>query len=355
MPACQARQPKVSILVAAYNASRFLAGTLDDLLAQTFSDFELVVVEDGSTDGTLSLLQSYAARDPRIVVVQNDQNMGLPRSLNRGLERCRAPLVARADADDRYPPDRLERQVQFMEAHPDVGILSGAIERIDENGSFLFRRQFPTEDGQIRLRELFVNSLPHPAVMYRKHLVDLAGGYDPAYFTAEDSDLWSRLRRMTRAANLDALLVYYRRHGAASMSNRGPREEALSLGVRQRELSHYLERAVSMDEARAMNTLFCGYHRLATLEELAMARSGIREVLRQAKKRENPAAVRYFQDEISTALLKQADLHGDLPSLRLDLTVEALRLAPRTALAKLKDKLKRLPARLVRSRKKAIA
>lgn len=323
--------PRVSIVMAAYNATQFLAEALDDLLAQTFTDFELILVDDGSTDGTLAVLESYAAADGRVVVLKNEVNQGLPKSLNVGIEHCRAALIARADADDRYPPDRLAKQVAFLDAHPEVGLLSGAVDKIDEQGKYLLSARFPTDDGQIRMRELFLNSFTHPGVMYRTDLVRSIGGYDPDFFTSEDADLYSRLRPLTKAANLEDTVVYYRKHGAASTQNRKSKDVALSLSVRQRLISEYLQRPVGIQEAEALQEVFWARKKYnLTVDQLMVAKQGFREIFRQAQKSENPDTLRFFKSEVCRALLAAARSDQNLSGvLRGRLFMEALLWDPR--------------------------
>lgn len=316
-----------------YNGLPYLREALDDLLAQTFGDFELVVVEDGSTDGSLAVLEAYAERDPRVVIVRNGENLGLTPSLNRGLEHCRAPLVARADADDGYAPDRLERQVAFLDAHPEVGLLSCAVTKMTEEGKPYATSRFPTEDAHIRLRELFVNSFSHPGVMFRTDLVRSVGGYDPEFWTAEDCDLWARLRPHTRMANLAEPLVRYRVVSTSMMRTRGEGGMSLGLSVRQRLLSEYLGRSVPYEEARAISLLF---KRRGPLEpdEVAAGVRGLQEVLRQAARCEPEHAVTYLRDEGSQALRWQAWLQRGRSTRRAwSLLASALLYDPRPATA----------------------
>lgn len=301
----EAGRPAVSILMPVYNGLPYLREALNDLLGQTFEDFELVAVEDGSTDDSLAVLQEYADRDARIVIVENRENLGLTKSLNRGLCRCRAPLVARADADDGYALDRLERQVAFMKAHPEVGLLSCAVTKTNEEGVPFSKSTFPLEDGQIRVRELFVNSFSHPGVMFRTDLVRSVGGYDPAFWTAEDCDLWARLRPHTRLANLPEPLVRYRVVSSSVMRTRGEEGTKLGLLVRQRLLSDYLGRDVASEEARAITRLFKRRGPLS-LRDVAVGEQGLREVLRTVVRREAPSTVRYLRREGSEALRWQA-------------------------------------------------
>lgn len=321
--------PRVSILMAAYNAQEFLREALDDLLVQTFTEFELVVVDDGSTDTTAEILKGYAASDRRIVIVTNERNLGLPASLNRGLKVCRAPVIARADADDRYMPDRLERQIAYFDTHPEIGLLSCAVEKIDHEGRSLFVTRFPTTDAEIRMRELFVNCFSHPGAMFRRALVLEVGGYDQAFRTSEDADLWLRLRRRTKCANLDIPLVKYRKHPKQSQARLSAQAKAQSLGVRQRNLQDYLGREISTEAARAMVDIVHvrGGHRLDA-QTVRAGMTGLREVRAQAQRREAPETVRYYTNLVHTALLQHTREARGNRELRYRLMAEAARWSP---------------------------
>lgn len=323
------RLPVVSVLMAVHNGDAYLNEAMGSLLAQTHSDFELVAVDDGSTDQTASLLDAYAARDARLVVLRNEEKLGLPASLNRGLERCRARLVARADADDVYAPDRLARQVRFLDSHPDVGVLSTGYRQVNARGEPSRTVRPPTEDKFIRFRQLFMNSLLHPGVMFRARVVREVGGYDPSYWTAQDSDLWARLRSHTGMANLPEPLVWYRVHDKSTVQTRGAEGQALSLSVPQRLLSEYLERPLDLIETRAVVTLFQGFEPMEP-RDVEGGLCGLQEVLRRARRIEDAETVRYYMREVERSLLRQAEYQKDRPGVVSgSLILAALRWSPR--------------------------
>ncbi|GGI05380.1 glycosyltransferase family 2 protein [Egicoccus halophilus] len=326
-------RPRVSILLPAYNAENYLQEALDDLLHQTFSDFELVAVDDGSTDATLEIFERAANEDPRVVVLSGEPNRGLSTALNRGLARCRAPLVARADADDRYAAERLERQVRFLDAHPEVGLLSCAAQRMTEDAVPLGVARFPTEDGPIRLRELFVNSFCSPGVVFRTDLVRELGGFDPAYRFGEDGDMWDRLRQVTKAANLPEVLVHYRILASSLTRSTMSERERQGPVVRRRALARYLERPVSLEEAESMVTTFHARREsMGTASQLRVGLAGMQEVLSRASVREDAATVAYFRRACALALLQHADFRRDRePASAWQLYVRALRWWPRLA------------------------
>jgi glycosyltransferase involved in cell wall biosynthesis len=201
--------PLVSVVLPVRNGAGDLPKAIETILTQTFTDFELIVINDGSTDGTAAVLD--AIRDPRLHVV-HQENAGLSRALNRGISLARGRYIARQDHDDWARPTRLEKQVAFMEANPDFALLGTCAEIWigDEPSGRV--HDFPTEDAVLRFELLFHNPFVHSSVMMRKSALEAVGGYttDPARQPPEDYELWSRLARRYKIANLPERLTIYR-------------------------------------------------------------------------------------------------------------------------------------------------
>jgi glycosyltransferase involved in cell wall biosynthesis len=205
--------PRVSVVMPAYNEHRYVISAVTSVLTQTFTDLELIVVDDGSTDETPDLLSLLD--DPRIVVVRQE-NGGMASALNAGTARARGEYVARMDADDLSLPDRIRRQVNWLDAHPDVAILGTAFRRIDDEGRAVDTTRMLTSHEELR-RDLFICSpFGHGTIMIRTAVLLQAGGYDGSYWPAEDYDLWRRVMATHRAANLPDVLYEYRVHGGNS-------------------------------------------------------------------------------------------------------------------------------------------
>lgn len=315
--------------MAVHNGERYLAEALDSVLAQTLSDFEVVVVDDASTDGTAKILDAYAQRDARFVVLRNEENRKLAASLNRGLAACRAPLVARADADDVNLPTRLERQVAFLDAHPEVGVVGCAYHTMYSDGRQRSTKTYVTDHATIRARQLFMSSLLHPGVVFRADVVRSVGGYDEAYWTAQDSDLWTRLRNRTRFANLPEPLVRYRTHEESILNKRGEDGRRLSMSIPGRALSALLRRPLSDDEVEAVVTLYRGSSALES-DEVRRGLPLLMDVLDRVRETEPAAAARFVRREAASSILRQLWSYGrlDRPAQR-DVLVAALKLDPR--------------------------
>lgn len=296
--------PAVSVLLAVRDNAEFLPAALEGISAQTFRNFEVVAVDDGSRDATAAILARYAECTPRVTVLTNPEALGLAGALNCGLAACRAPLIARADGDDLYMPDRLERQRAFLDAHPEIGVLSCAFHRIDREGRRLATVSPVVEDRLIRFQMMFMNSLSHSGVMFRRDLVTGVGGYDEAYWTAQDSDLWARLRPLTKFAILPEPLMEYRIHAASTVRTRGSRGRALSLSVPQRLISEYVGHEVSPEDTRAMVDLYQGAWEPGRAE-LARGERGLTRVLRIAARQESPDVVRFFRERVAASFLRR--------------------------------------------------
>ncbi len=203
--------PPVSVVMPAYNGERFLREAVDSVLAQSFSDFELVVVDDGSTDSTPEILADYASSDAR-VVVRSQPKRGRTAALNCGFALARSPLIARIDADDVAPADRLELQQQFLTGHAAVAVVGGAVAFMDESGRAFAEVEYPLKDAEIRRAFPHATPLAHPAVMLRKEAFERVGGYRPIFVEAEELDLWLRIAEQYQLANLPELAIRYRMH-----------------------------------------------------------------------------------------------------------------------------------------------
>jgi hypothetical protein len=213
-------QPAISVVMSVYNGERFLRPAIDSILAQTFGDFEFLILDDGSRDGSGALLQDYAARDARIHLIQRE-NKGLIASLNELIAAARAPLIARMDADDVALPERFARQIDFLTAHLDYGVVGTQRINIDEVG-----RRMAEEGPHYALdHDQFLGAigaqslLCHSSVMMRADLVRSVGGYHAAFRHCEDFDLWLRLAGVTRLCSLPEVLLCYR-HSPDQVSQR---------------------------------------------------------------------------------------------------------------------------------------
>jgi glycosyltransferase involved in cell wall biosynthesis len=203
------------VLLPVWNGEAFLAEAIESMLRQTFSSFELLVIDDGSTDRSVAIVEEFASRDERVRVLRRAHE-GLPMTLNAGIAAARGEYVARMDADDISVPDRLQKQVAYLDAHPACVAIGSSIEVVDETGQHIGLKTFATTHDAISAALLRgVSAIAHPTVVARRDVLRAAGGYDAQRFPSEDFDLWFRMIESGELANFPEALLQHRRHKAA--------------------------------------------------------------------------------------------------------------------------------------------
>lgn len=207
--------PAVSVVIPVYNAGKYLASAIGSIVDQSFTDWEMVCIDDGSTDSSPELLDRFAAHDPRIRVV-HQANCGVVAAANRGHQLARAELVCRMDADDIAMPNRLAHQVEFMQHHPEYVAVSGAILEMDTDSEPLGLQQLPGDHEAIVQRLLSRDTgLFQPASIMRSEAFRKIGGFRAKYQWIEDQDLWLRMSGVGRLGNTEELVLCYRLHPAS--------------------------------------------------------------------------------------------------------------------------------------------
>lgn len=291
--------PRVTVVMPVRNGGAYLERAVESILGQTLTDFEFVIVDDGSTDETAEVLGRYRDADPRVRVHRREQ-AGLVASLNCGWREARAGYIARMDADDIAFPERLARQVEFLDRHPGIALVGSAVVRIDASGQPIKRNVCPTSHAEIveALREY--SCFTHPSVMLRASALAAVGGYRPAYRAAEDYDLWLRLSERYELANLPDPLLYYRvypdqvsvrqleqqivsvvgaraaaRQRALTGSDRSPSHEPITPG---------LLREWGVDEATLADAMAAGYRYAAYVMDQAGRHDEAIDLLRTGRR-----------------------------------------------------------------------
>ncbi|WP_162426757.1 glycosyltransferase family 2 protein [Pontibacter pudoricolor] len=196
--------PALTVLMPVYNAEKFLSEAIDSILEQTFQDFEFIIIDDGSSDKSASIIQSYS--DPRIRFYTNKENEGISATLNKGIKLAEAPWIARMDADDISYPDRLEKQMTYLEANPDCAMVSTLTRVISETGDVLWVDRIRSEHFYYNLA--FICWIYHPTVLFSKTAVQEAGMYTATY--SEDFELFWQISRRYKIYNLPTILLDYR-------------------------------------------------------------------------------------------------------------------------------------------------
>lgn len=218
-----AYKPLVSVILPVYNGGRFLEAALESLRDQTYTNFEVIVINDGSNDNSMEIIETFHMPNMRIF---SQQNQGLPATLNRGIKLALGEYIARMDQDDVSDPDRLEMQAKYLMLHPDIGVVGTGYKLIDTAGKILGIRQPPCSPQQVE-RMLFVgNPLVHGSVMFRKEMIEQFGYYSERE-TLEDYHLWSRLAGNVKMVNLPNVLYSYRYQVPGSMVNQNFRQYSI--------------------------------------------------------------------------------------------------------------------------------
>lgn len=207
--------PVVTVLMPVYNGDKFLAAAIESILTQTFRDFELIVVDDGSFDSSNEIIKKYQIKDPRVILI-TQENEGIVAALNKALFSARGYFCMRMDADDVCLPDRIEKQLNFLKENSEVFVVGGQGYIIDEEGDFI--RPLPVlvmhdEINDDLLYRFNSRAIIHPAVMFRTDEIRKIGGYRDGYLWAEDLDLFLRVAEVGKLANLDSVVIHYRKHG----------------------------------------------------------------------------------------------------------------------------------------------
>lgn len=237
--------PAVSVLMPAFNAERFIGASIRSVLAQDFDDFELLIVDDGSTDGTAELVEDF--HDKRIRLLRNETNCGLVETLNKGLREARGTWVARQDADDLSRTDRLGRQLAYFRDNPDDVVVASEARLIDERDRGCGLLRLPRTRDQLRWDLCFRNPVPHSSIMmHRQKILDDFGGY-PQSVASEDYALWSHVAARNRIGLIKRPLVDYRIHASSVMMSSGKGAADIAR-IRKENMDGLLGHAATRDQ-----------------------------------------------------------------------------------------------------------
>jgi glycosyltransferase involved in cell wall biosynthesis len=205
-------KPLISVVMATYNEpSTFITQAIQSILNQTLRDFELLLIDDSTDAETISAIDTLVQADSRIKLIRESKRIGFVRALNIGLKQAQGKYIARMDGDDISLPNRFALQVQYLENHPEISVLGGAVDIIDETGEKISHRNYPLTPLNIKLFSIVHNPLAHPTVMFCKTIIDRNFLYDESFTKAEDLELWLRLTKNGyKISNIKDTLISYR-------------------------------------------------------------------------------------------------------------------------------------------------
>ena len=278
--------PLISVLMPVYNGEAYLREAIDSILGQTFTDFEFLIINDGSTDGTKDIILSYT--DPRIRYIENEQNLKLIATLNKGIDLCQGKYIARMDADDVSVPERLQKQVEYMEANVTVGILgTGFTSYGSSSKETCF---YPSSHDEIATMLVYQTTFSHPTVMIRTSVLRQHNvRFDPEFLHAEDFELWIRLIGVTKGANLQESLLNYRMHDTNISKQYADIQERNTVKAIGRYLTTF-GATLNDDQVRMLRQI-CYQNFFTNEDELYSAKTILETIFTS---RETPPCIRQF-------------------------------------------------------------
>jgi glycosyltransferase involved in cell wall biosynthesis len=292
----QISSPLVSVIMPVYNAEKYLREAIESTLNQTFTNFEFLIFNDGSTDSSLQIIQSYVSTDSRIVLAYNGENKGYVAHLNEGIKIAKGRYIARMDADDISLPERFEKQISFLENNPDYVLCGSRIQL------FGFQNQLvtlPIEDEEIRLKMLYITPFAHPSVMIRKEIL-LQNNlfYNESLMPAEDYDLWTKIVRFGKVYNFKEVLLWYRVHNKNISSKARSKEQLDCLKKTQKEYIRFFfkDAPLSEQEISALHTMFqhTNLNIVVTFDTIEKVIEAIRKIEYQSGNQSNNETLKNF-------------------------------------------------------------
>ena len=272
-------KPFISVVMSVYNGEKYLSEAIKSILDQSFSDFEFIIFDDGSTDDSLGIIESF--NDTRIKLIKNKTNRGLTKNLIEGLNIAKGKYVARMDADDISLPDRFKTQAEYLEANSDISILGSSVIFFNDNG-YEFIAYQPITNEEIKVHLLFSFTLLHPSVMMR--IDDLRRynlNYNPEFKYSQDHDLWVRASMRLKLANIHEPLIKMREHTDKITSNLKPQQKYYSDKTRLRQLKN-LDIVLNSEELSAFNNLSAGTNSF-NLNQLKLYEKSIIKIINNNK------------------------------------------------------------------------
>jgi glycosyltransferase involved in cell wall biosynthesis len=252
--------PKVSVVMSVYNSAPYLKESIESILYQAFTDFEFIIIDDGSSDRSWEILTEYENRDQRVRVFKNEENIGLTKSLNKGLKLAQGEYIARQDADDVAFPERFEKQVALLDKHSEVVLTSCDIEVIDSEGHSVAKHQRACEPELVAWYLLFYNHLAgHSQVMFRRKSVEDLGGYCETYRYCQDYELWCRLVKVGDIVILPEVLQQQRLHSKSISFEKSSQQTTYALSQSSHNIGELIGKELSLEELADLTRFWTGH------------------------------------------------------------------------------------------------
>lgn len=254
------QNPKISVIMSVYNGSRYLREAIESILNQTFTNFEFIIINDCSTDNSWEILTEYSNKDRRIRLFNNEENIGLTKSLNKGINLARGEYIARQDADDVSLPQRFDKQVALLDSYPDVVLVSCDIEVINSEGYFVKKEQRSCDPQWISWYMLFYNHIGgHSQVIFRRKTAMGLGGYSESYRYSQDYEFWCRIVRVGNIVILPEILHKLRRHNKGITAEKRSEQLDYALNISRNNLKQLIGKELSINEVSDLRRFWSGH------------------------------------------------------------------------------------------------
>lgn len=231
--------PKISVIMPNYNCEKYISEAIESILNQTFNDFEFIIIDDSSTDNSWEIIQEYAKKDERIVALKNEKNLWVSKTRNKAINISKWEYIALMDSDDISIINRFEIQVNFLDKNIDVGIVWGTMQIMDESWKVYSERKYNLKDEDIRKKLFRYSPFCHPLVMIRKNILDKSWFYNMDINLWEDYDLYFRIWKYSKFANLKYVLIKYRMSKTNSTTTKLKQMEIMTLYIRKKAVKNY--------------------------------------------------------------------------------------------------------------------
>ena len=223
--------------MSVYNGEKYLNQAIESILKQSLADFELLVINDGSTDKTFEILDKYQKQDSRVKIIHQEKNFGLTKSLNKAIRLAQGKYLARIDADDLAYSSRFEKQADFLEKHSKIALVGSQADIINEEGKIIGKLRYPTNDQEIRKQLIKHNPFGHSLVMFRREILKKTGDYNEDFICAQDYDLWMKISKHTKLANISETLGAWRLRKEAITSRKNFYQLRANLRIQKKTIS----------------------------------------------------------------------------------------------------------------------
>lgn len=232
--------PEITVVMPVYNAEAYLKDAIESILNQTFINFEFIIIDDASTDNSFKIIEDFSKKDDRIIILRNENNLGIAETRTKGTKYARGKYIAVADADDISTSKRFEKEYNYLEMHRECGVVGGFIQLFDsDSGKIIGVRKYFEDDKNLRKKLFLYCPVAQPVSMIRKEVFDNIGYYDPRYPPAEDLDLWFRIGTKYKFANIQEILLKYRVHKKSATISKIQKMESMTLEIRNKYSSGY--------------------------------------------------------------------------------------------------------------------